>query len=183
MPGTDRVPYLTERSDLPVSEREHVDRITESRGRIIGPFAVLLNSPDLAGRVGHLGAYVRFEGGLAAVDRELAILATAREMECAFEWATHAPIAREAGLDESTLEIVAQRGDLDRLDPWLATVVGLTRDLLAEKQLSAETFAAAHDALGDAGVVELVATVGYYTMIACVLNGFAVRPDEETPVG
>lgn len=183
MAGTDRVPSITDRDDVPADDRHHVDRITESHGHSIGPFAVLLNSPHLAGRVGHLGASVRFECRLSDDDRELAILATAREMACAFEWATHAPNAREAGLDASTIDTVAARGDLDRLDPWPATVVGVPRELLAEKRLSAATFEAAHDALGDAGVVELVATVGYYAMIACVLNGFAVRPDEDTPVG
>jgi 4-carboxymuconolactone decarboxylase len=32
-------------------------------------------------------------------------------------------------------------------------------------------------------VTELTATMGYYAMLACVLNAFEVLPDEETPLG
>jgi len=41
------------------------------------PFTFLLHSPEVARRVAHLGAYLRFETNLSPVERELAICTTA----------------------------------------------------------------------------------------------------------
>src|SRR2546427_829521 len=71
---------------------------TETRGRVAGPFAVLFHSPEVAKRAAHLGAYIRFESSLAGAERELAILATARAMDCRYEWAAHVPLAEKAGV-------------------------------------------------------------------------------------
>ena len=50
------------------------DEIAGSRGAVRGPFAMLLHSPDVAGRIAHTGAYIRFETTIPAQLRELAIL-------------------------------------------------------------------------------------------------------------
>ena len=173
-----RVPYITEREQVTEDGRERYDDIMESRGRISGPFGVLLNSPELAGRVGHLGAYVRFESGLPDVVRELAILTTAREFDCAYEWAAHAPIAREAGVREAAIETVAERDSLDDLTETEALVVRYGRHLLGDRSVPDGPFEDARAEYGVEGVVELTATMGYYSMIACVLNAFEVTPGE-----
>lgn len=178
MPDSDRVPYVTDRAAVPADGREHYDSIAESRGRIVAPFAVLLNSPDLAGRVADVGAYIRFESELSDRDRELAILTTAREQACAFEWAAHVPIATDAGVEETAIEAIEARRDGEDLDPAASDLIAFCRELLAENRVSASTYESVHTRLGDRGVVELVATVGYYSMIACVLNAFEVLPDD-----
>ncbi|ELY97080.1 3-hydroxyacyl-CoA dehydrogenase [Natrialba asiatica DSM 12278] len=45
--------------------------IEESRGGVRGPFRVLLRSPEMAGRMGELGAYHRYESQLDGTDRQL----------------------------------------------------------------------------------------------------------------
>jgi len=59
-----RVPRITERSQVADEHGEIFDSITSSRGRVSGPFSVLLNSPETAGRAAHLGAYLRFDSTL-----------------------------------------------------------------------------------------------------------------------
>src|SRR5256886_16695510 len=66
-------------------------KLARSRGRVAGPLAALLHSPPVAGRTADLGAYIRFESTLRPADRELAVLAVARERDCRFEWAAHVP--------------------------------------------------------------------------------------------
>ncbi|WP_092814186.1 carboxymuconolactone decarboxylase family protein [Halopenitus malekzadehii] len=106
MADSNRARYHPSRETIPEEHRHHYDAIAESRGGVRGPFSILLNSPELAGRVGHLGAFVRFESDLPDADRELTILATARAFDCVFEWAVHEPIAREAGVSGSTIDVV-----------------------------------------------------------------------------
>lgn len=181
MTGSDRIPYRRSREDVPADGRQHYDAIAESRGGVRGPFPVLVNSPELAGRIGHLGEYVRFEGRLPDAVRELAILVTARTTDCAFEWAAHEPIARDAGVRPAAIEAAASGDGVADLDDAEATVIEYAHALLARNEVPDATYDAAHERFGDAGVVELTVTVGYYAMIAAVLNAFEVLPPDDAP--
>lgn len=176
-----RITPITDRGQLPEAEREHFDAIAESRGEVRGPFAVLLHSPPLAGRVAHLGAYVRFEGELPDAAREIAILVTAYEWDCAYEWASHEPIAREAGVEAGWIDAARAAGPLDELPETQAVVVRFTRELLGDHDVTEGTFRETIGEFGERGTVELTATVGYYSMLACVLNGFRLLPDRPAP--
>lgn len=174
---TSRIPFITSRDELPGHERHHHDSIEESRGGIRGPFGVLLNSPPVAGRVGHLGAYIRFESELSGAERELAIITTAREFDCAFEWAAHEPIAQEEGVREEAVEVVATQAPLNELTNMEATIIRYGRELFRNHEVSDAAFEAVKNQFGNKGATELTATMGYYSMIACVLNAFEVQPD------
>ena len=58
-----------------------------------------------------------------------------------------------------------------------ALVVAYVVQLLQHHRVDDATFAAMRDRFGVEGVVELTATVGYYGMLACVLNAFDVAPE------
>ncbi len=176
-----RIPYVTDREAVPEGERHHFDSIAESRGSVRGPFSVLMNSPELAGRVGHLGAYIRYEGELPGRVRELAILTTAREFDAAYEWAAHEPIAREEGVPGETIDAVAEEAPADSLLDEDAAVVRYGRELLDDHTVDDDTFEAVRERFGNGGVAELTATMGYYVLVACVLNAFEVLPDDDAP--
>ena len=53
-------------------------------------------------------------------------------------------------------------------------------ELLNNHKVSDETFNAVKDALGMRGVTDLTVTVGYYSMISCVLNGMEMLPENST---
>ena len=86
-----------------VQERHHAifDVVAEGRGSVRGPFAILMHSPVLCRRHLDVGTFLRFNSGLEADARELAIIATAREKDCPYIWAAHAPAARQAGLSRA----------------------------------------------------------------------------------
>ena len=176
-----RVQPITDRTQLPEDGRRHFDAIVESRGGVRGPFAVLLHSPELAGRVAELGAYVRFEADLPAPVRELAILSTARAWDCAYEWVAHEPIAREAGVGNRGIDAALGEATLAELPDAEAVTVRFARELLGDHVVTDGTYRDAVEVLGERGVVELAGTVGYYSMLACALNGFRVRPDGPAP--
>lgn len=179
--GTDRMSSITSREQLRSKDREQFDTIEESRGGVRGPFRVLLNSPEIAGRTGQLGAYIRFESQLPGTVRELAILTTAREFNCAYEWAAHVPIAKEEGVREEAIEVVADRKSVTHLDEIESVIVRYGRELFEEYSVSDETYQGAAEQFTDQQLVELTATMGYYTMIACTLNAFNLQPDETAP--
>src|SRR4051794_37918077 len=151
-----RVRMLTTRDDVPASAHDVFDSIAESRGRISGPFAVLLHAPEIAGRAAHLGAYIRFEGILPAEVRELATLATAHAWGCGYEWGAQEPQALKAGIDAATIAAVANDASLDALPAGDALVIRVARDLVTNHVLDAGTFEAAQTRFGEQGVVELI---------------------------
>lgn len=176
-----RVPFITSRSKVPPEGRDHYDLIEDTRGEVIGPFKPLLNSPEVAGRVAHLGTYIRYESSLPGDVRELAIITTARQFDAAFEWAAHEPIAREEGVRDETIELVAENAGLSEFPEAERQIVRVVRELLGAHAISDEAFAAIKERFGTQGVTELIATIGFYSMIACILNGFEVTPGEDAP--
>jgi 4-carboxymuconolactone decarboxylase len=171
-----RIPLITRPDELPVAHREVWTRIAKRRGNVVGPFAALLHSPVLADRTAELGAYIRFDSMLSAVDRELVILTVARVLDCRFEWAYHVREARKAGVRTEAIAAIRERRAPAGLTEEEASVVGYVRQLLVDHTADEGTLAALRARLGVQGVVELTATAGYYAMLACTLNAFDVRP-------
>jgi 4-carboxymuconolactone decarboxylase len=179
-----RVKTIETKADVPRGGEAVWDAIAESRGRVVGPFKVLLHVPELARRAAQTGAYVRFEGTLPQDVRELAILTVGREMDCLFEWAAHAPLARKAGVREAAIAAIRDRR-FDALTADERGVVDYVSQLIAKKRVAEPVFRALEKRFGVPGVVELTGTVGHYLFIACTLNAFEVTPDasmEQLPV-
>lgn len=171
-----RLPELTDRDALPEDAHEAYDSIAASRGRVGGLFAVLMNSPEIAGRTAHFGTYVRFEKSLPQPVHELAMSLGAHICEGALEWRGHSRAAREAGVSEETMAAVEHDGPIAGLPALDALVIKFGRDLLQNHNVDDADFAALRDELGDKGVVDLVATFGYQALLGCILNGLDIQP-------
>ncbi len=174
-----RLPGITSKEALPKERWPVFDAIADTRGSVRGPFAMLLYSPETAGRVAHLGTYLRFQSVLPRAERELVILVAARECDCEYEYYAHSRLAREAGVREEAIQAIAHRAPLDRFTADEARLVSYGRELLREHRVSEEAFQAVMDRYGEQGTVELTATLGYYSMMAATLNAF----DVEAPGG
>ena len=174
-----RVKTIESKADVPKGGEGVWDVIAESRGRVVGPFKVLLHVPELARRAAETGAYVRFEGTLPQDVRELAILTVGREMDCLFEWAAHAPLARKAGVRQEAIAAIRDRR-FAALNESERGVVDYVSQLLTRKRVDEATFRALETRFGVRGLVELTGTVGHYAFIACTLNAFEVTPDAAT---
>lgn len=162
-----RIPLITSRDELGVEARGVFDQIMESRGEVSRPFQVLLHAPAAARKIAELGHIVRSESRLSPADRELVTVATGRAHGCAFVWESHRDAARAAGIDPD--RIAAQDDGRDLPDRH-RRLVSFVNELCSGGSVSQETFDAAVEIVGTTGVVELVATVGYYTMLGYVMS-------------
>lgn len=178
-----RIPQLTTKEDVPQEHQHIVEEIMGSRGgRISGPFSVLLHNPEAAGRSAHLGSALRFDSTTLTKDLlEIAINTAARESDCGYQWAGHYKLAREAGVSEATLDVIANHGSLCSLSEDEALVVQYGRELFRDHRISEATYAAASERFGTRGLVDLTALMGYYGMLACSLNAFDVQPPSDAP--
>jgi 4-carboxymuconolactone decarboxylase len=169
-----RISLIQKKEDLAPEQQEIYEAIARSRGVVGGPFLALLHSPELAGRTAHLGSYVRFESGPDRKVVELAALVTARELDCKHEWAAHVNNAQKAGIPLETIRAIHQRKGTEEFSLEDAQILSYARELLHSHRASEATFQALYARLGERGIVELTATIGYYAMLACTLNAFDV---------
>jgi len=184
-----RIPHLTP-ADLDPAQRELYDEIVDGPrgkragarllsddGSLRGPFNPLLLSPVVGSPFQRIGAAIRFETELADDLRELAILLVASAWNCEFEWRSHVPIALRSGIREEVIEALAA-GDDPTFDTDEQALVQLaSQEILTTRTISDRTFVELERALGRRSTFELLATFGYYSMLALVLNGYDVRFD------
>ena len=164
-----RIPLIERRDQTTTPEQEHVfDAIAASRGSLIRPYQVLLHVPSIAEPLAETGARIRFAGSLADDDRELVILTAATVHGCAFEWDSHLQIAIGAGVRQEVLDHL--QGGPGTLTDHEELVISYVRRLCADSTVPADRVERARIAVGEAGVVELTATVGYYTLLAYVMG-------------
>jgi 4-carboxymuconolactone decarboxylase len=168
-----RVPEPS-RDQLAADARIVFDRIAATRGGLRGPYGVLLHHPRLADHVGALGEQLRFHSALAGADRELGILVAACEVDAPYEWAAHEPIALREGTRPEAIAAIRDRQPSDGLRPREAVIIDTTRALYRTHRLSETEYVRAEAELGRAALIELVTLVGYYGMIAFILNAFDV---------
>src|SRR5881409_4332457 len=104
-----RLTPITGKDQVAPKDRAIVDAIVASRGALQGPFTMFLHCPELAGRVAHLGAYVRFEGGLDMRVRVLAAMTVARELDAVYVWGAQTGSARRQDVPESTISAIREK--------------------------------------------------------------------------
>ncbi len=160
-------------------QKEIFDKIASGpRGRVAGPYNVLLQCPGVADQVQELGRRLRFDGGLPGRLRELAILVTARFWTAQYEWYAHARMAREEGLDAAVIEAIAAGTTPPLASPEENAVYDFCRELHGNHAVSDESYAQAVEMLGQEGVIELTVLSGYYTLISMILNTFEIAPPD-----
>src|ERR1700761_331195 len=101
-----RLPHIISRDQVAAKDHAIVDAIIESRGSLHGPFTMFLHSPEIAGRLAHVGAYVRFEGSLDMRVRVLAAMTVAREFEAIYIWGAQTGGARRQNVPETTIDAI-----------------------------------------------------------------------------
>ena len=164
-----RVRMIEEREHASPTQVEVFEHIAASRGgQMIRPFAAMIHRPEIARAAADLGAVIRFESTLSDHDREVVICTTAIERDCPFEWESHVPIARNAGVSDATLEAI--ESGLPVEDVGDAALVDFTRELCRTGKVGEAAFERAWSRLDEEGTVELAAIIGYYTMLALFMN-------------
>jgi 4-carboxymuconolactone decarboxylase len=130
---------------------------------------MFLHCPELAGRVAHLGAYVRFEGTLDMRVRVLAAMVVARELDAVYVWGAQTGSARKQGVPESTITAIREK-HARGLPPEDAQIVEFTQQLLRRHRVDDATVQALRKRFGDDAFIQLTGAIGYYSMLAMTVN-------------
>ena len=173
-----RLPALTE---LSPRQQEISDRISSRRGGTRGPFLVWLRSPELCDKVEALGAYCRFESSLDMRLRELSLLIAARHFDAQYSWNAHVGKAVDLGIDAESLRALAANEEPSFASRDEQVLYQFSTEILREHFVSDETFALALAEFGEQGLVDLIGSLGNFSMLAMLLNAFQVDLQDVAP--
>ncbi|PQO24194.1 4-carboxymuconolactone decarboxylase [Rhodobacteraceae bacterium WD3A24] len=176
-----RPPRLSPPAPLDFTDRQrevHDEIASGPRGAVRGPLAVWLHRPELAERAQALGRYCRYETLLPPKLSELAILTTAVIWGAEFEWQSHEPAARAAGLAAGVIDALRSGLEPEFDTAEEAVVHAFTRAAHIDRQVDDALYARAVEVLGRDTVVDLVGLIGYYSLISLTINIFRVPASE-----
>lgn len=158
----------------PLTDAEWPAEILDLRDGFAGALNVyrtMAHHPALLRAWAPLRQHVVKESALGAVRSELVILRAAHRMGSEYEWAHHVSRARELGMDDA--RILAMRGYPEGEDGLIAAAVDALFD---QRRLPEPLEAELAQTIGREAVMDLVATVGFYSVLGFILMTY------DTPV-
>jgi 4-carboxymuconolactone decarboxylase len=144
------------------------------------PYKVYMRSPELAARLEAVSDYVRWGAGQPPRLTELAIMFTARQWSSDWIWRAHYRLAVRGGLDPSVGADIAAGKRPEKMQADETILYNYATEMYRDKAVSDATYAAAVKQFGEKGLIDLVATMGYYDTVAMTLiTAKAVTPKED----
>ena len=177
---------LASRENVPEDQRAAFDELVKGYGAVPthGPSSVIINVPKAQQHVNALNKYLRTESSLPKKIQELAMLVTARELDCQYIWNAHAASARANGVSDATVDALRDRKELPKLADDENAVVRYGQEFFRTRRVSRGAFQSALEQFGKQGVVELALVLGSYSALALLINTFDtdLPPDRKEPL-
>jgi 4-carboxymuconolactone decarboxylase len=175
-----------------VQERPRIALIEESEisddiRRALGPFGrrrpleniflTLARHPVLLERYSNFGLYIMRGSTLPARDREVVILRVGVRTGSAYEFAQHVRIGRQTGLVDADIKRVIDGPDAPGWTARDANLLCAVDELIDEHMVTDETWSKLGESLDISQLMDLVFTIGTYTLVCWALRSFGVQLD------
>jgi alkylhydroperoxidase family enzyme len=160
----------------PLSDADWPEDIADLRSDFAGAlnvYRVMAHHPGLLRAWSALRQHVVVDSALGTERSEVVILRTAHRFGSAYEWAHHVSRARKLGFPDH--RILAIRGQPDGED---GLIVGAVDALLDDRALSPVLEAKLATAIGRTAVFDLIATVGFYSVLGYLLKTYDTPIDD-----
>ncbi len=160
------------------AETTEVLNATQMGGRVLNIFRTLARHPKLLKRWLVFGTHVLGRSTLAPRERELLILRTGWNCRAEYEWGQHVVIGRMVGITDDDLRRLTIGADAPGWDPFEATLLRAADELHRDSRIGDATWAALTARYSTQQCIDVVFTVGQYTMVSMALNSLGVQLDE-----
>jgi 4-carboxymuconolactone decarboxylase len=179
-PGGTRLPSLAPESLTPAQRSLYEEIVggprkspVDAAGHLRGPFNVMLYAPAVGSALQSLGAALRYRGLLAERIRELVILFVAAHLQCDYEWQAHQHLAQASGVTDAELQTL-RTGDVDSWSAADAAILRSVKSLLTKSDLEDAEYEQVAGQISQGEIVELATLVGYYSLLASLIQLFRV---------
>jgi 4-carboxymuconolactone decarboxylase len=147
-------------------------------GEVLNIFATLAHHPKLLKRWLVFGGHIMVASTLPPRDRELLILRTGWRCQSPYEFGQHAVIGRQAGLTDEEIAAVTRGPDDPTWSDDDARLLTAADELVDDHRLSDATWTGLNERYDTPQVLDLIFTVGQYTLVSMALNSLGVQIEE-----
>ena len=173
--------------ELTPEQQAQYERISKARspradGQFGGPFDPWIRSPEVAQRAMSLGNFVWERTSVGRRIVELAIIVTGRNWRSNVEWVAHAKMAKAEGISDEVIQAV-----FDQVEPPNDTpddeklTIAVCRAIHETKDLPLPLYQASIECWGEAGLMDIIQTIGFYSFVSMTLNAFNIPTAEGDP--
>ncbi|ATG48854.1 carboxymuconolactone decarboxylase [Celeribacter ethanolicus] len=161
----------------PLTDGNWPDEIADLREGFAGALNVyrtMAHHPELLRAWAPLRQHIVKDSTLGAQNSEIVILRTGVRLGSSYEWAHHVSRARALGMDDDRIKAVLATPEGD--DALLAQAVDAIID---HQKLPAALERRLAEVFGQKAVFDIIATVGFYTVLGTILMTYDVPVDDK----
>ena len=163
---------------MPPPMREAYKFTKDLRGLVPGPHKIWLANPDLSKTIVPTGEYFQKRSTLTKAEIEIVTILTVAHWRCAYASYEHEKIGEaQGGLAAENVERLFAGLPVEFDEPRHDVVHRLASALIDTKIVPLGLFKRATTLMGEAGVVDVAALIGWFTMVSATLNAFDVPSD------
>ena len=174
-----RIP-LIDRADMNAEQARVYDAAKQSGGPLGGPYYAYIRLPKLFEASQNLRGCLS-SGPLSRREQQLVNLAVARHWNARYPWFAQVRASLAAGIDQPAIDAINARQTPNLTDARERTCFAVARELLANKGLSDDSYAAAEKTMGLESLVALIASTGSFSMTCMTANTFGIDPPAANP--
>jgi 4-carboxymuconolactone decarboxylase len=171
---------IIDRADMDAEQARVYDAAKATSGIVGGPYYAYIRLPKLFEACQNLRASLS-TGLLSRREQQIVNLVVARHWNARYPWFAQVRASLAAGIDQAVVDAINARRTPDLADARERTCLIVARELLANKGLSDETYAAAEQTIGLEHLVALVASIGNFSMTCMTANTFGIDPPAANP--
>jgi 4-carboxymuconolactone decarboxylase len=174
---------LTEPRVAPLRDDELSDEQREllARGNVarLNIFRTLVRYPELYRKWGAFGAHLLGKSTLPVRERELVILRTGHLCDAEYEFYQHTTIGKLVGLTDAEIEQIKVGPEAPGWSAFDRALLTAADELHAQQFLSDATWQALGDRYETRQLLDLIFTIGQYTMVSMALNSLGVQIEHD----
>jgi alkylhydroperoxidase family enzyme len=178
------VQRVTDAIDLsPLSDAdwpEDVRDLLSGYAGALNVYRTMAHHPALLRAWSNLREHVVNQTALGRQRAEIVILRTGVRLGSEYEWSQHILRGRVLGLDDARIASLA--GGVADMQPEDGVLARAVDELMDNNHLSRSTSEAVAGLVGPTGLLDLMATVGFYSTLGYILNTFQVPLDENARI-
>lgn len=168
------------RADMNAEQARVYDAANKSGGPVGGPYLAYIRLPPLFEALQNLRASLS-SGPLSRREQQIVNLVVARHWNARYPWFAQARASLAVGIEQAVIDAINARKTPNLADARERTCFVVASELLANKGLSEETYAAAEKTMGLESLVALVASTGSFSMTCMTASTFGIEPPPANP--
>ena len=172
---------ILDRANMNAEQARVYDAAVAAKSPVGGPYYAYIYVPKLFEGAQNLRMAIA-AGPLSRRETQVANLTIARFYNARYPWFAQVRASVAAGIERPVIDAINARQTPDIADAREKTSFVVTNELLNNKKLSDQTYAAAEKTMGLEGLVNLIAVVGSFAMTCMTACAFDVDPPADNPV-